>query len=406
MTSAEATATAAAATSNRRNILLLSACQALMMTGTSLTMTVSALVGHQMAEDKALATLPIALQFFATMLATIPASMLMKRIGRRAGFSVGVVIGLVGAATAAWGVWSNDFWTFALGGLPLGVFNGFGQFYRFAAADSARPEERSRAISYVLAGGVVAAIAGPELARWSKDWLAPAFFAGSFVSILFLQLAALVLLQFLAIPRLSAAERAMPGRPIAIIARNPAFVVAVLAGAIGYLVMNYVMVATPLAMVACGHDFTATKLVMQIHVLGMFVPSFFTGSLIKRFGVLEVMLAGAALLVGCIAINASGESEAHFQAALLLLGVGWNFLYVGASTLLTEIAQPADRNKIQAANDFLVFGLVSLSAYSSGALHEWLGWQSANLGVLPLIALAAAATFWLRGRRLGRFGEA
>jgi MFS family permease len=384
----------------RRNVLLLAGCQALMMTGTSLTMTVSALVGHQLADDKSLATLPLALQFFATMLATIPASMLMKRIGRRAGFSIGVTIGMVGAATATWGIVTNAFWLFALGGIPLGIFNGFGQFYRFAAADNAPADFRARAISWVLAGGVVAAIAGPELARWSKDWLAPVFFAGSFASILVLQLAALALLQFLRIPRPDHAERAAPGRAMTEIARDPAFIVAVLGGMIGYASMTFTMTATPLAMAGCGLPFGATKLVMQIHVLGMFVPSFFTGDLIRRFGVLEIMLAGVLLLAACSAISAAGISELHFQAALLLLGVGWNFLYVGASTLLTEIARPAERNKVQAANDFLVFGLVSLAAYTSGALHEWMGWQPANLSILPLIVLAGLAALWLRQRRL------
>ncbi len=387
------------ASSNRRNVALLAACQALMMTGTSLVATVSALVGHQLAEDKALATVPLALQFVATMLSTIPASMLMKRIGRRAGFSVGAAIGMLGAATSAWGIYLGDFWLFAVGGLPLGVFNGFGQFYRFAAADAAVPQERARAISYVLAGGVVAAIAGPELANASRDWLAPAFFAGGFLGIFGLQVAALVLLQFLTIPRPSAADRAAPGRSIGVIARNPTFRVAVLSGAVAYFSMNYLMVSAPLGMLACGHDFAATKLVMQLHVLGMFVPSFFTGTLIKRFGLLEIMLAGAALLLMSIAVYGSGQSETHFQVALLLLGVGWNFLYVGASALLTEIAEPADRNKIQAANDFLVFGLVSVSAWSSGALHEWIGWQTANLVAVPPILLATLALLWLRARR-------
>ena len=383
----------------RRNVLLLAACQALMMTGTSLVMTVSALVGHALADDKSLSTLPLALQFLSTMLATIPASMLMKRLGRRAGFTIGVAIGMVGAGTATWGVLANDFWLFALGGIPLGVFNGFAQFYRFAAADTAGHDYRARAISYVLAGGVVAAIAGPELARWSKDWFAPVLFAGSFASILFLQLAALLLLQFLAIPRLTAAERATGGRPMAEIARDPKFVVAVMAGMIAYASMNFVMTATPLAMMACGLGFDATKQTMQAHVLGMFVPSFFTGHLIKRFGVVEVMLAGAALVLGCIAVNAMGITALHFSAALLLLGVGWNFLYVGASTLLTEVPLPAERNKVQAANDFMVFGLVSLSAYSSGAVHELLGWQTGNLLIPPLIVVAVAAMLWLRLRR-------
>jgi MFS family permease len=388
-------------TRTRRNVLLLSACQGLMMTGTSLVMTVSALVGHSLADDKSLSTMPLALQFLATMLATIPASMLMKRVGRRDGFTLGILIGLVGAGASAWGVFAGDFWLFAAGGVPLGVFNGFAQFYRFAAADTAGPEYRARAISYVLAGGVFAAVAGPELARWSKDWFAPIFFAGGFVAIAGLQAAALVLVRFLDIPPLSVAERASGGRPMLAIMREPAFVVAVLAGMIAYATMNFVMTATPLAMAACGHSFDATKLTMQIHVLGMFVPSFFTGHLIRRFGLLPMMLAGAVLTAACIGINATGVGELQFNTALLLLGVGWNFLYVGASTLLTEVPAPSERNKVQAANDFLVFGLVSVSAWSSGAMHEWLGWQPANFIVLPLIAVSALATLWLmRLRRL------
>jgi predicted MFS family arabinose efflux permease len=383
----------------RRNVLLLAACQALMMSGTSLNMTVSALVGHQLAFDKSLSTLPLAFQFLATMLATIPASMLMKQIGRREGFTVGALIGLVGAGTSAWGIFLNDFWLFALGGIPLGVFNGFAQFYRFAAADTAGPEYRARAISYVLAGGVVAAIVGPELARASKDWFAPVFFAGGYVAIGGLQVAALALIRFLDIPGLGAAERAASGRGLALIARDPRFVVAVLAGMIAYAAMNFVMTATPLAMAACGLDFTATKFTMQMHVLGMFVPSFFTGQLIKRVGLMQAMLLGTLLIAASIGINAMGVSELHFNVGLLLLGVGWNFLYVGASTLLTEVPAPAERNKVQAVNDFLVFGLVSVSAWSSGAMHEWLGWQPANYVVLPLLLVAALATLWLMKKR-------
>jgi MFS family permease len=383
----------------RRNVLLLAACQALMMSGTSLNMTVSALVGHQLAFDKSLSTLPLAFQFLATMLATIPASMLMKQIGRREGFTVGALIGLVGAGTSAWGIFLNDFWLFALGGIPLGVFNGFAQFYRFAAADTAGPEYRARAISYVLAGGVVAAIVGPELARLSKDWFAPVFFAGGYVAIGGLQVVALALIRFLDIPGLGAAERAASGRGLALIARDPRFVVAVMAGMIAYAAMNFVMTATPLAMAACGLDFTATKFTMQVHVLGMFVPSFFTGQLIKRFGLEQMMLLGTLLIAASIGINAMGVSEMHFNVGLLLLGVGWNFLYVGASTLLTEVPAPSERNKVQAVNDFLVFGLVSVSAWSSGAMHEWLGWQPANYVVVPLLVGAALATLWLMKKR-------
>ncbi len=382
----------------QRNVVLLAACQGLLMTGMSMNTAVSALVGHLLADEKSLATLPMALIFLATMLSTVPASLLTKRIGRRAGFSVGVLIGMAGASIMTYGVVAGSFWVFALGGIPLGAFNGFGQLYRFAAADHASAAYRPRAISYVLAGGIAAAIAGPALARWSMDLLAPIVFAGSFASLLGLQVSALLLLQWLKSPQASAAERNERGRPFVRIAREPAFAAAVLCGAIGYAAMNFVMTSTPLAMAACGLGFGATAFVMQAHLLGMFVPSLFTGSLIARFGVLEVMLAGAALVAASIAVNAAGVSELHFVAALVLLGVGWNFLYVGATTLLSEVGTRAERNKIQAANDFLVFGSVALAAFGSGVLHELLGWQNANLVLLPALALAALVTVRLRTR--------
>ena len=383
----------------RRNVLILAACQALAMTGSSLMMTVSALVGQMLAIDKSLATLPLGLQFTATMLTTIPASLLMKQVGRRAGFALGALIGAFGAGVCTIAVFQNSFVGFCFGNALVGVAMGFALFYRFAAADAADERFRSRAISYVMAGGIVAAVSGPELAKWSRDLFAPAFFAGCFAVIAVLSLAAALLLQYLNMPRPTAEERRQGGRPLGEIARQPVFIVAALGGMIGYGMMSLVMTATPLAMVACAHSFGDAAFVIQWHVLGMFAPSFFTGHLIARFGVLNIMLAGVMLLVGCVVINLSGTELFQFWTALVLLGLGWNFLYIGSTALLTEAYRPTERAKVQALNDFLVFGTVAVSSFSSGALQNQFGWEAVNYAVTVPALLVLMAIFWLRQRR-------
>jgi MFS family permease len=383
----------------KRNVWLLAGCQALMNSGNSLLIATSALVGFQLAPDKSLATLPLALQFLTSMLTTVPASFLMKAIGRRAGFAVGTLIGLAGAALAAWGIVGQSFLYFCLAAALIGAFNGFGTYYRFAAADVASADYRSRAISYVMAGGVVAALVGPNLAHWTSAWFAAHEFAGSYLSLLGLYGLALAALAFVRIPRPSAAQAHAHGRPLAEIARQPAFIVALAGGALGFGVMALVMTATPLAMHQHAHPFAETAFVIEWHLLGMFAPSFFTGHLIRRFGVLRVMLAGAALNAVCVAINLAGTEVAHFWAALTLLGVGWNFLFVGATTLLTETYSEAEKAKAQALNDFLVFSAITAASLSAGALQHLLGWRAVNLGVLPLIGVILVALLWLRRAR-------
>jgi MFS family permease len=382
-----------------RNVVLLALCQALAMTGNSLVMTVSALAGHMLADDKSLATLPLGLQFTATMAATIPASLLMKQIGRRAGFSLGTLIGAAGGLVSSFAILDGNFPLFCLGSGVYGISVGFAFYYRFAAADTASDAFRSRAISFVMAGGVVAAICGPTLAKWSHDWFEPVLFAGSYAAIVGLALAALALLQFVDIPRPSVAERRESGRPLGEIMRQPVFVVAVLGAMIGYGAMSLVMTATPLAMLAGRFGFADTAFVIQWHVLGMFAPSFFTGHLIRRFGVLNIMLTGALLFVACAAVNLSGVGIVQFWAALALLGVGWNFLFVGSTTLVTEAYTAPERAKSQAVNDFLVFGTAALASLASGALHNLFGWQAVNLGILPPILLTVMASLWLKHRR-------
>ncbi len=374
-----------------RNVLLLSAAQALMMSGNSLLVATSALVGIALAPDAALATLPLALQFLATMSASIPASLLMQRIGRRAGFVLGAAIGAAGALLAASAIVDGDFVRFCMGTVLVGTFNGFGIYFRFAAAEAAAEAARSRAISYVLAGGVVAAFVGPNLANWTQDWLPGAQFAGSYLVLSSLYGIALGVLALIHIPRPTADERRTAGRPLRRIAANPLFVVAVLGAMFGYGIMTFLMTATPLAMRGLAYPFSTAAFVIQWHVFGMFAPSFFTGRLIEAFGVLRIMRAGALLMGACVAINLSGTAPWQFWLALLLLGVGWNFLFIGATTLLTETYRPAERAKAQAGNDFLVFTTVAAASLSAGSLHYHFGWTAVNLGVLPVLALVLIA---------------
>jgi MFS family permease len=381
----------------KKNVALLAAAQAMMMTGGSLLIATSALVGHRLSPDKALATLPLALQMLAGLLTSIPASLTMQAIGRRAGFLIGSSIGIGGALLAAYAIVHDSFALFALAAALSGVFAGFGNYYRFAAADTASDAYRSSAISYVMAGGVVAALVGPNLAHWTSDWLrAP--FAGSYLALAGILVLSFLTLLWLDIPRPPVAERG--GRALGAIARQPVFVVAALGAALGYGVMALVMTATPLAMHEHHYAFGDTAFVIEWHVLGMFAPSFFTGHLIRRFGVLTVMLMGGVLNAACVAVNLSGTQLGHFWLALFLLGVGWNFLFIGATTLLTDAYTPAEKAKTQALNDFLVYGGVTLAVLSAGSLQHHLGWRAVNLGVIPLILVTLAAIAWLvRTRR-------
>ena len=380
----------------RKNVWLLSACTALSQSGNSIMIVTAPLVGYSLAIDKGLATLPLALQFTATMLATIPASLFMRHAGRRVGFSVGAVIGFIGAFLCAYGIFEASFWTFSAGTIFIGVYNAFVQFYRFAAADTARESYRSTAISLVLAGGIVAAIMGPELAKISQAWFSPVLFAGCYVVIMGLSVAVLGLMQFIEIPPLTAAQKQDKGRPLTVIASQPTFVVAVLSAAIGYAVMSLVMTSTPLAMVACGFAFGDSARVIQFHAIAMFAPSFFTGHLIRRFGAPTIIIVGAVLNFICLAVNLSGIEFTNFFVGLILLGLGWNFMFIGGTTLATETYTPSERNKTQAMNDFIVFSLVAAAAFSSGYLHSNFGWAAVNLGVAPPLAIALAAVVWLK----------
>lgn len=391
-------------TSYIRNISLLALCQTLMMSGSSLIIATTSLVGFALAPDKSLSTLPLTVQFIAMMLTTIPASFLLQKIGRKRGFMFSTLFGISGSSLSAVAILNGQFWLFALGTALIGVYTGFGVYYRFAAADSVDHEYKSRAVSYIMAGGIVAAFVGPNLAGWTRDFLISGSFAGSYASLIAFYMVSLFLLFFLKLPPEPVPDSSKVSssvRSLRVIVAQPMFIVALVCGMLGYGVMVLLMTATPLAMQHCGYLFSDTTFVIQWHVFSMFAPSFVTGHLIRRFGVFNILLAGAILGAACIVINLIGESVLHFWIALLFLGVSWNFLFVGATTLLTETYCPEERAKTQALNDFIVFTCVAVSSLSAGALQHLYGWRAVNLGVIPLLLLILASILWGRNKRTG-----
>ncbi len=378
-----------------KNIAVLSICQGLVMTNGAILITASSLVGYTLATQKALATLPVSTAMIGTLIGTIPASLWMRRIGRRFGFMTGAAFGIIGGMIASSAIWIADFWLFCVGTAFLGIYNAFGQYYRFAAADSANADFKSRAISLVMAGGLMAAFLGPASAGWTKDLLDPLTFLGTYLSIVILAALAILILIPLDIPGLSSNDRSHSGRPLLNIARQPVFLVSVTAAMIGYGVMSLVMTATPLAMVSHGHTFSNAAIVIQWHIVGMFGPSFFTGHLIRRFGVLNVMLAGSIFLCIATASSILGTDFMNYWIGLFSLGLGWNFLFIGGTTLLTECHTEAEKGKVQALNDFFVFGTVALASLGAGTLLHLFGWTILNLGALPFIAFTSMATVWL-----------
>lgn len=387
-----------------RNVLVLSFCQASMFSGLSLIVTTTALVGFMLAEDKSLATLPYAAQLLTTMLTSIPAAALMARIGRGGAFRIATVLGMAGGGLCTLAIMQGSFFLFVGGSLLLGTFTGFGNYYRFAAADSVEPGNKSRAISYVMAGGVVAAFVGPNLANLTRDVVDHAAFAGSYASLVGLYVLSLSMLMFFRAPAVKTRaqrEAEGTGRPLRAIAVQPRFLVAVLCGALGYAVMTFVMTATPLAMQHQGHAFSDSSLVIQWHVLGMFAPSFFTGHIINRVGLLRTMSIGALAALACVAVNLMGQAVANFWVSLTLLGIAWNFLFIGATTMLTQTYRPEETFKTQAANDFIVFSTVTVASLSAGAMHHHFGWQAINWGAVPALVVVLVALGWLAWREKG-----
>ncbi len=383
----------------RKNVAILSACQGLLLTNNSILIATNGLAGFALAADKSLATLPVTGYVVGAALTTIPASHVMRHFGRRAGFTIGTAFGILGALVCSYAIYRHDFWLLCLGTLIAGVYNAAGQYYRFAAADTAGESFKAKAISLVLAGGILGGILGPQTSKYTIHLFAPLIYAGCYLSLIGFCIVAAVLVQFIDVPPLSDAERRHSGRPLGTIMRQPAFVVAVTSAMVGYGVMNLLMTATPLEMIACQHSFSAAAFVIQWHIIGMFAPSFFTGSLIRRFGVLAIMLTGVVLNVCCITLAMTGIDVMHFTLALVLLGIGWNFMYIGGTTLLTECYTSAERAKTQGVNDCLVFTMTAVTSISSGALFTLRGWHAMNVSAVPFLLLAAIAIGWLSLQR-------
>jgi len=384
--------------SSTRNVTVYAFSQALMMSAMTLILTTTALAGYALADDKSMATFPVAALFIAMLLTSIPASILMGRIGRKIGFMFATLFGVSGGIIMTLSIIEGEFWLFTLGSALVGIYNGFGNYFRFAAAEAVDHDKRSRAISYVMAGGVIAAIVGPNLANYSKDWILSAPFAGSYAALIVIYGLSFMLLSLID-SNVKPGEVGVPSqgdaRPLLTIVRQPKFILALVSGMFGYGVMTFVMTATPLSMQNHAHDFGDTSFIIQWHALGMFAPSFVTGYLISRFGVYKVLYSGAILGIVCVATNLAGTSLDHYWGALFVLGVSWNFLFIGATSLLTETYGPQEQVKTQALNDFMVFSTVAFASLSAGALQFHFGWQAVNMGVIPLLVIILVTITWV-----------
>lgn len=381
----------------RRNALLLAFAQALGGASASIVIATGPLIGYMMLdEDKALATLPVSAMVLGTAFGTLPAGMIMRRFGRRAGFTGASLLGMVSGLLASFAVFQDQFLLFSIACCLGGFAGAFVQQYRFAAADTASDAFKPKAISWVMAGGVLAGVVGPQTVIWTKDMFMPILFAGTYLAQAVLALIAFCLLMFIKIPRPPRMSHAQAGgRPLREIMAQRRFIVSAACAICSYALMSLVMTATPLAMIGCGLSQTDAALGIQWHVLAMFGPSFFTGNLIARFGKERIVAIGLALLAACSIVALMGVELAHFWTALVLLGLGWNFGFIGATAMLTDAYRPEERNMVQAVNDFLVFGFVATASFSSGALLNTFGWATINMLVFPFVVLSLGLLGWL-----------
>ena len=413
----------------KRNVALLALCQAVFNTSTGVVLSVSALVGLALASNKSLSTLPQALQWEATAALSIPLAFIMRRYGRKAGFIFGALMGSIGALLAAIAIFQGSFAMYLVAIVFFGAYTISGHSYRFAAADVASEKWRSIAISLVVGGGIIAAFVGPEISKWTHDvatiWLGnesfaraveficgagiaaavtgtpstgiPYQFASTFVILAFIPLLLIVVVSLVKFPPKAEQKFADSGRPLSAIAFQPAYIVAVLCAVIGWGVMVLMMAATPLAMVKeYGYSYESAALVVQWHMFGMYSPSFFTGWLIGKIGLLNVLIAGLILSTTAALIGLSGHSLAYFLAANICVGMGWNFLFVGSTALLTKTYRPEEKNKSQGLNDALVFQSVAAFSFSAGLLHNAMGWESICVVLLPFIAIVFIAVLFLK----------
>ncbi|MGE0584241.1 MAG: MFS transporter [Flavobacteriaceae bacterium] len=381
----------------RRNAFVLAVSQSIAGALAPMAITMGGLAGsYLLGADKSLATLPVTGFVLGTAFGTIPAAHLMRYVGRRNGFITGTFIALIGALVSMVAVLRESFWLFFIGHVAIGFAAAFVQQYRFAAADTASAALKPKMISWVMFGGVGAAIVGPQAVIFTKDLLSPVPFAGAYGGAAVLALLGGTVLLLLRTPPVTDAQVEASGRSLRQIISQPRFVIAVLCAICSYSIMSFVMTAAPLAMIACNHSQAEAALGIQWHVLAMFLPSFFTGNLIARFGKERVVVAGLGLLVACAIVGLTGVELANFWIALVLLGVGWNFGFIGATAMVADTYEHSERATVQGVNDFLVFGFVAFASFMSGNLLNDYGWDTLLIVVFPMAALAFAALAWAR----------
>jgi MFS family permease len=383
----------------KRNVVLLAACQAFFNTFTGMILAISALVGYMLAPPdlKWMATAPHALQWLSAAAFAIPVAAMMRRLGRKIAFSVSALLGIVGALVAVVAIVQHSFWTFALATIIFGGYNAAGQSYRFAAAEISSVSFRSKAISLVVGGGVVAAFLGPEISILTWQSWEGSEYAGTFLVLAFVPLLLIATVSLVKFPRIENQVFDHPARPLKEIMRQPGFIVAVLCATIGWGVMVLLMAATPIAMKSeFGLHEVDAMFVVQWHMVGMFAPSFVTGWLISRFGLLNILLCGLMLLAAAATTGAFGGTLHYFWWANVLVGTGWNFLFVGGTTLLTHTYRPVERNRVQGVNDFLVFFSVANFSFAAGFLQAEIGWNNVSLVMLPFVGVVLAAVLWLK----------
>ncbi len=385
----------------KRNLVVLITAQAVLGAQMAISFILGGLAGQYLSPNACLATLPISLIILGSMLSAPVMATVMQKYGRRAGFMLGVIAGALSAGIQVYALYIQSFQLFLVGGFLTGIYMSAQGFYRFAATDTASPEFTPKAISWVMAGGLLAAIIGPQLVKLTQDALAPVPFAGAYLAVIALNIFGIFLFMALKIPKPEPVEIGESGgRSIGQLLRTPKIAVAIISGMVSYSLMNLVMTSTPLAVVGCGFQTNDAADVVSAHVLAMYVPSFFTGYIITWFGVRKVIATGLVILAAAGIVALSGVTLTHFFWVLILLGIGWNFGFIGATTMLAEAHAPEERGRVQGLNDFLVFGMVTVASLSSGGLMNCSGgtpqegWQAVNLAMLPLLALAGGALLW------------
>lgn len=378
-----------------KNLVLLIICQGLFLTNNVTFIAINGLVGLSLAPVGWMATLPVMGYVVGGAFSTSIVAKSQNHFGRKISFQLGLLVAMLSALLCAYAAISRNFWLLVAGTFIAGYYSANGQLYRFAAAELTEVSQRDKAVSWVLAGGILGAVIGPNLASWTRDLFDTAFL-GAYLTLSIAALIGILVMQCIHFPEEYKTKHSLAdGRPLKVILEQPVFMVAIIGAALGYGVMNLLMAATPLAMQICGLPFSDTALVLEWHVIGMFAPGFFTGSLIQRFGTLKIMGVGVILNLICIVIALTGTDLHQFLIALFLLGVGWNFLFTGSTSLAMTAYKPNERDKAQASINFFVFGTMAFTSFGSGALITSQGWNILNIGSLIPVIVTALALIWL-----------